>query len=419
MEVSPSDTFLSFFDPTEQPVEPPTISITAQPTSPPLEQAEAAQPPLYHPGNLTTYKDGLLLSEGLDVRILGRTDQIVELDLGLGSSQLFFHDQPDAGATYPDTDAANNPNGWIYVSNAEVNDGQGGVAALKFDQDGNLMDYTMLLTGTSMNCGGGRTPWNSWVSCEEQTGGQMWQVDPTGIRSPQLMSMGSEGGVWESFTFDVRNRAYPRFFVTEDHQKGALRRFTPRTANWEEPWNMLHDEGVTDFLTLFPNATNNGGTFQWTDDFDSARENADLYYPHSEGIDVYGSQLFFVCKKIHMLFVLDLDNGTYMNRTTKSGLFDGQPDQIQRILGDSRGDLIYFTEEGGEHAGIHARDSVSRFYTILESPLYPDETTGLAFSPDGRFMLMAYQDIGVLFSVWRKDGLPFYATHLDVKYHQS
>lgn len=70
-------------------------------------------------------------------------------------------------------------------------------------------------------------------------------------------------------------------------------------------------------------------------------------------------------------------------------------------------------------AGIHARDNMGRFYTIFESPTYSDETTGLAFSPDGRFMYTAYQNEGVLYAIWRTDGYPFHASHLDVKFHQT
>ena len=74
--------------------------------------------------------------------------------------------------------------------------------------------------------------------------------------------------------------------------------------------------------------------------------------------------------------------------------------------------------EGGKDAGVHARDMNGRFYTIFESPVYTDETTGLAFSPDGKYMYIAYQDNGKLFTIWRKDGFAFHNTHLDIKYHQ-
>uniref|UniRef100_A0A7S1VUV1 SMP-30/Gluconolactonase/LRE-like region domain-containing protein n=1 Tax=Grammatophora oceanica TaxID=210454 RepID=A0A7S1VUV1_9STRA len=102
--------------------------------------------------------------------------------------------------------------------------------------------------------------------------------------------------------------------------------------------------------------------------------------------------------------------------TTRSGLFDGAPDQVQRIVGSNQ-DILYFTEEGGRNKGIHGRNGGGQFFTILESPVYNSETTGLAFSPNGKFMYFAYQEEGVLFQLSREDGLAFDGRTLNVKYH--
>ena len=254
--------------------------------------------------------------------------------------------------------------------------------------------------------------------------GQIYQVDPTGEREGEVMTLGSVGGRWESFAYDVRDRDRPKFFATEDHNKGTVRRFVPNEkVDWTEsadPWQILHDDGVVDYLLVTPNAERTGGTFEWTDDFEAAKNNARSYYPQSEGIDVYENLMFVVCKRVKQMFTFDLDTLTYTNQTTVSGLFDGGPDQMQRILQTpSSRELLYFTEEGGKDAGIHARDQDGRFFTILESPVYIDETTGLAFSPNGEHMYVAYQANGILFDVWRKDGLPFQARTLNVKYHQD
>ena len=256
------------------------------------------------------------------------------------------------------------------------------------------------------------------MSCEEFKDGKVYQVDPTGEREPQVATIGEEGGRWESFAYDIRDKNNPSFFVTEDAQQGALQRYIPENPDWSQPWDMLHGNGTVDYLMLIPNATNDGGMFVWTPIKDDAMKNAAMYYPESEGIDVNGRELFFVCKTIKILFVLDLDAGTYYSHTTDHGLFDGQPDQVKTLLSPGK-DLLYFTEDGGKTPGIHARDVMGRYHTVLESPEYQDETTGLGFSPNGQFMYVAFQRTGLLFAVWRKDGFSFHAAHLDIKYHSN
>lgn len=399
--------------PTKHPTKKTTEPSTTSPTEPFPDGVTAVT---YRPGNLTTLQAGLWLSEGLAARLIATSGEKVGYADGFSESQKAFHGNPDAGETFEDT-RGNNPGGWVYVSNSEMPEkGAGGVGAITFDKDGNMLDYKMVLEGTSMNCGGGGTPWNTWVSCEEiEFDGIIYQVDPFGEKQAEVMTLGSDGGRWEAFAYDVRDRNYPRFFATEDHSKGTLRRFTPNDPDWDKPWEMLHGDGDVDFLMIHP-TSNSGGTFKWTTDKESAKENARSYYPQTEGVDFYGSQLFFVCKRIYQVFTINLDEGTYTNQTTVNGLFDGKPDQMQRILDDPN-DILYFTEEGGVDAGVHARDSIGRFYTILESPVYTDETSGLAFSPDAKHLYIAYQATGKLFDIWRLDGLPFTAKKLDVKHH--
>jgi hypothetical protein len=148
-----------------------------------------------------------------------------------------------------------------------------------------------------------------------------------------------------------------------------------------------------------------------------------LSQPGAEGIDVFQDQLFFISKFYKTMYVLNLDDGTYVNYTTSQGLFNGQPDQIIRFQDDdtnttSASDFIlYFTEDGGKYAGVHGRDVQGNYHTILESHVYFDETTGLNFSPDGKHMYIAYQKNGLLFDIQRLDGYPFNAKTLSVKYH--
>ena len=162
--------------------------------------------------------------------------------------------------------------------------------------------------------------------------------------------------------------------------------------------------------------TNQSGIYKWTTDLNASRLSAQNYFPNAEGIDVYENNLYFITKKKKLMYILDLDSNTYVATTTVNGLFSGEPDQIVRLT-DADESLLYFTEDGGHVAGVHARDRFGQFFTILEGPSYTDETTGLSFSPDNKHLYVAYQDDGILFDVTRLDDLPFDGNTLNVKYH--
>ena len=80
----------------------------------------------------------------------------------LNDEKFHWHSAPDGGACFATED-----NGWIYVSNSEMKKKKGGVGAIRFNKQGNIVDAYSILNNTSRNCAGGRTPWDTWLSCEE------------------------------------------------------------------------------------------------------------------------------------------------------------------------------------------------------------------------------------------------------------
>jgi len=68
---------------------------------------------------------------------------------------------------------AEEPGRALARSNAYDRVATGGVTATVFDtRTGSVVGSGVVLNGTSTNCNGGRTPWGSWLSCEETTAGR-------------------------------------------------------------------------------------------------------------------------------------------------------------------------------------------------------------------------------------------------------
>jgi secreted PhoX family phosphatase len=125
--------------------------------------------------------------------------------------------------------------------------------------------------------------------------------------------------------------------------------------------------------------------------------------------------IYFTTKTSKLLWIIDLDHGTFQWSLVVSGAFNNQLDQVACVLatstngGTGTDEILYFCKDGTAQGGVHGRDSQGKFFTILQSEngSYKGETTGLAFSPDGMFMYVPYQKPGIIFEIKRKDGLPF------------
>jgi len=356
-------------------------------------------------GELTKRFEGIRLSQGLTARVVANSGEFIDYksnEAGSVRSSIPFHLNPDGAAVFGLKDG-----GYVYVSNSETPGNEGGVYGIEFDRHGNSRGYKELLAGKNRNCNGGRTPWNTWVSCEEFSAGQCHQVDPTGSKTAQKTVLGgSQGGFFEAMAYDDRSSSsHPTFYVTEDAGNGAIRRFRPDSSA-PDGWDMLHGDGTLDYLEIVDDKT-----FRWTSSLTKGRQSAQDHFQYCEGIAHHDGILMFVSKSQQELFRLDLEQKTYTVETTKAmnlsggGSFGNGPDHL---LVDSGGTL-YFTEDGGSSPGVFVYDG-NKYRTLLEADdarFDGDETTGIAFSPDHKFLFVCIQEYGILFQVSRVDQQPF------------
>jgi secreted PhoX family phosphatase len=186
--------------------------------------------------------DGLLtLPDGFEYRVLARQGA-TRLDSGEWSPS-----DPDGAAAFPHPSGR----GTVLVCNHEISDDEdfpvphvegfvydpdagGGTTTLELDEDGNVVRHYVSLAGTVDNCAGGRTPWDTWLSCEETERnegvphGYVFEVDPydpEANRDPRpIKALGR-------FSHEAVAVDPDRFhlYLTEDDDdpNGLLYRYTP------------------------------------------------------------------------------------------------------------------------------------------------------------------------------------------------
>lgn len=169
--------------------------------------------------------DGVRLPPGFSVRIVAQSREEV-----LPGGHV-WHAWPDGGATFATRDG-----GWIYVSNCEL-PLAGGVGALRFDADGELVDAYPILQGTNINCAGGPPPWRTWLSCEEIGRGRVFETDPWGeveaIERPALGRFKHEAATIDPDLGCV--------YLSEDEPDGCLYRFV--SDGIDDSGHMSLDDG--------------------------------------------------------------------------------------------------------------------------------------------------------------------------------
>jgi secreted PhoX family phosphatase len=317
--------------------------------------------------------NGLMLPANFTSRVIARTGQRVP-----GTSHL-WHLAPDGGACFADGD------GWIYVSNSEV-PFIGGVSAVRFGPDGSIVDAYRTLDGTNVNCAGGATPWNTWLSCEEFDLGAVYETDPWGDKDAVIRpAMGRFKH--EACAVDPDRRVV---YMTEDVSDGCLYRFTP--AQWPDLSAgllevMMGDNEQTDGAVNWQEVPDPGG-------FPTATRNqvsGAKRFNGGEGCYYADGVCWFTTKGDNRVWAYDAGNSS-ISLTYDDSLVTGEPPLtgVDNVMRSSSGDL-FVAEDGGnmEICLITPDGVVAPFLRVLDHD--ESEITGPAFSPDGSRLYFSSQ----------------------------
>jgi len=310
--------------------------------------------------------------EGFEPRIVARSGHRT-----CDGSDYIWHPSPDGGACFDAGDG-----GWVYVSNRETLSA-GGVGALRFDANGTIIDSYEILGEGRMNCSGGPTPWGSWLSCEEVSGGRVWECDPFN-RWPAVARERLGLFEHEAACVDPLSR---QIYLTEDRRSGRLYRFTPDDAMAGPAPDL--DAGILEVAIV------SGGTVSWAEIPDPSGLSMPLRhqvenstgFAGGEGIDIFDRYLRFTTKYDNRIWEINLADDSIRVLHRLEGLMHDVDDLTHTPTG---GYLV--AEDGSQMRILYFAGEAAAPVLLAQLPEHREsEITGLAFDPGGTRLYFSSQ----------------------------
>lgn len=350
------------------------------------------------------------------------------------------------------------PSSWpardiLYDAGGGVTPGLGGTTTIVYDpRRRRTLRRHLSLAGTELNCAGGATPWQSWLSCEEtftgpNAGGGMFNRPTRDARhgyvfevpahAPQAAKPVALTGMGrfehEAVAVDPRTGVV---YLTEDRHRSLLYRFVPNRPGRLGAGGRLQALAVADrpscdtsnwqLAESFPV----GKWFEvaWIDLEDVDSERNDLrfrghaagaaQFARGEGICHAGGEIVFTCTiggadRLGQIFRYRPSTAEGQAHETRARarlqlLTESTPDSVLRnadnITFAPWGDLVV-CEDTADHCGLVGVTGTGREYPLADNPYTGSELAGATFSPDGKVLFVNIQHDGLTLAItgpWRR-----------------
>ena len=280
---------------------------------------------------------------------------------------------------------------------------RGGVGAIRFDYDGNILDAYPILTQSFWNCSGGPTPWGTWLSGEEHDGGLVWECDPEGVE--EAVSLPALGiNRHEAVAVDPDRM---KLYLTEDISDGRLYRFTP--ASMLSPTRPDLTSGTLEALRV---TSGEVGAVTWETVPDPSaattptREQVPLTtaFDGGEGIWFQDDEVYFTTKGDNRIWALHVANDTLRIVYDAADFSEPVLTGVDFILATAGGDLVV-GEDGGDMQVVAVSPDGTVAPLVQVEGHDGSEITGIAFDPWLQRMYFSSQrgltasGVGVTFEV--------------------
>jgi secreted PhoX family phosphatase len=316
---------------------------------------------------------------------------------------------------------------------------KGGTTTIVVSPQRTVVRQFTSLAGTSRNCAGGATPWQSWLSCEEitSTPASYPSSSPEAVTKPhgyafEVPMKATEPVMPQPLTAMGRFRREaiavdPQtgiVYQTEDQEDGLFYRFIPHEVNHLSAGGRLEAlriQGRPQAITRRNFPINRPVAVEWVtlenadpvDDTlrsDGFRQGA-AQFSRGEGICYSDGEIYFTCTNAGRIPHGQIWRYQPGQSATEGGMLElivepNDPNQLDfpdNLVMASWGDLLV-CEDGGGAQFIVGVTPDGRLYRFAHNALNTAEFAGICFALDGQTLFLNIYSPGLTLAIWPESG---------------